>query len=325
MYHTKVLSTINFKELLQNINQEDAFTWFLNEDISGYFRNPYRDDSKPGCYLEWSGDLLLMWDWGDSNFKGKSILQVISYVHNLNYRDAAKYLYNNFVLNRTMNKPSHTRTIREKGTFKKLIFPTSRAWRLEDKEYWSQYYISKADLELDKIIPISWYYTNSSKNPEEFFPIRPKHPTYGIPIQDRWKIYTPIGKVFDTNQQWYDIGGLQPFNDDSYIIITKSFKDYRVLATQGYNARYILCETVRINPKFLKYITKEFKRVYYLMDNDIEGIKACERLVMESEEITGLKIFKGIYYPVHLPKDSADVIKQFGESSFNHILEELLI
>jgi hypothetical protein len=61
------------------------------------------------------------------------------------------------------------------------------------------------------------------------------------------------------------------------------------------------------------------------MDNDIEGIKACERLVMESEEITGLKIFKGIYYPVHLPKDSADVIKQFGESSFNHILEELLI
>ena len=325
--NSPLYSEFTFKSLLNDINQEEAFSWFLNQDVSGYFTNPFRPDRRPGCYLEETRGLTLMWDWGDVKFKGKSIIQVIATVKNLNYQDAAYYLYHNYVL---QNKSQHTtlitgrKKLRKRGEFDKQIMPTSRTWNLEDKEYWSPYYISKKNLNFEKVIPIQWYYTNSRDNPTDFKLIKPSSPTYGIPIKTRWKIYTPLTKFFHTNQIWFDIGGLQPFNSDDFIIITKSYKDYQVLVNQGYNCRYILCETVNLNVAFLKYISKEFKKVYYLMDNDMEGIKATERLVTYSKSKTGLDIYKGVYLPTHLPKDSSDFIKKYGESSFNYQLEELL-
>lgn len=327
MYHTKAKSSINYRELISNIDQADAFAWYLNTDVSSYFRNPFRVDTEPGCYLEWSNDLLLMWDWGDVNYKGKSILQVIAYSKNLTYNQAAEFLYYNYVLEKKDNNIS-SKSInikRSKNNFNKVIIPTARQWNVEDKDYWSKYFITKKNLEFENVIPILWYYTNSANSPQDYFPINPTESTYGIPIKNRWKIYTPSIKKFDTNQRWDDIGGLEPFNNEDDILVTKSFKDYRVLATQGYNTRYILCETVRINPDFVKYISKDFNKVYYLMDNDVEGIKACERFVLESKELTNLDIYKGITFPLHLPKDASDIIKTFGENALNNILKDLLV
>ena len=324
MFNTTIPESINFQEFIYQQNQEDLFQWYLGINVSNKFRNPFRNDLSPGCYLEYSNGLLLMWDWGNSNFKGKSIVQIISYTKGISYREAVYYILTNY---KNVNVSSPCITRKRDSSFLKQIYPTKRNWNIFDKEYWSEYGITRSNLDYEGVIPVDWYYTNFKSEPDRLQSIVSKHLTYAIPIKSRWKIYVPSIKLFDTNQKWDDIGGISPFTDYEILIVTKSYKDYQVLTNLGYSCRYILCETVSINPKFIKYVAKEFDFIFFLMDNDLEGIKATERLVNDSNFITDNEYeskFIGVTLPEYLLEkgisDSADYYKAFGEYSLQNLL-----
>jgi hypothetical protein len=95
-------------------------------------------------------------------------------------------------------------------------------------------------------------------------------------------------KVYFPNQKRYkflgtcnknDIGDLDYIdNKKKYIIITKSYKDSKVLRNLGYNSIWLQSENSIPDKEVISKIISNFKRIYIIFDNDVAGIKGSKRL-----------------------------------------------
>lgn len=315
--------------IIKTWDQLQLWSWFLGYQVNEYdkFCNPLRVDNHPGCWLEWStkdtGWLVLI-DYADRRFLGFDILSAISYQRHCTKKQALYYIIQNF-------KPTHLtkqQIIKQKNNFVFRLHSSRRKWEQKDADYWVPYDIHRNQLESDLTFPVKEYIMNSKKNPNFYHKIIPDL-AFCYPFNNHQKIYMPYEKHrFITSCDEDDIGGIDKLVGKKILIITKSYKDYRVLKNIAYDVIWFQNEGCLPNPFLLSKIIKEYDYIFVLYDNDKAGIKASRKVCNYYNEIFNTDKFIPTALERELNKvgitDPADFIKEYGKQELISELKNML-
>jgi hypothetical protein len=316
MYGYQSDENLTIEELFSIINQEKVFNHVLGDfNTDTYITSPFRQDDSPGCWVQWRDDRLYFTDF--ANTYGKVNLDAVGLIqqkYNLKLKDAISFIYDNFyekdfhdkllnIKNDINSKSSSSIVTSSKSDIEFCPKPFDEY----HKKYWSQYEISSANLIEDNVFATKWYKVKGS-----IFTPFPQETTYTIRFHDgSVKICKPKATEFKwmTNATKNTIGGSLsfPIFGTEYLIISKSYKDWRVLTNLGYTSIYFQNEGMFPNMEILYYYLQMSKNVIVLFDNDETGKKASLKLV---EYINNSYPFKAtsLILPTE-EKDPADIIK----------------
>jgi len=280
---------ISQEAILAYITQEEIFELVFGYQPVEYVyvTSPFRTDNRAGCWFErttsFTGKLRFV-DYGSKQLHNKPLdcFDAVKLYFKLpNFYQTLEFVYERLIKNK----------IKTKGVFKlesierkyaTLNFD-SRAFTFQDAKFWRSYGISKQNLIDDKQFAVSKFYIVDGKNGNTASRV------YDIAYADtnyedgRKKIYFPHRKGkgrFVTTCRKDDIGGLHllpPFGHQ--LIITKSYKDWRVLTNHGKYAIYLQNEGMIPSEALLMNIVKGFRKVIVWYDNDTQGIASSEKLV----------------------------------------------
>jgi hypothetical protein len=327
------LVSLTKDEILKRVSQEDIFLIvFKTVEIGKYYTNPLREDSVPGCYFNWYNNILWFCDFADSKIS-RDCFEMLKDYYNLNFYQVLEHINDYFKLGLSegevavpvsisiMESPIKQEKPKNHITYKAKKFDRHH------RNYWTKYQITKNQLLSDNIYPTIWYRFWSSKK-QNWVIIRPQASdvTYSISQwDDAIKICrakcTGKGKWI-TNCTKNHVGGMDklPFSGDS-LIITKSYKDWRVLTNQGLSCIWFQNEGMFPDKSLLESICMTFEKVIIWFDNDATGIKASDKLCQ-------MMTFHNDVRRTHLPvsclkykiKDPADCISR-DRTFFNNFLK----
>lgn len=322
---------ISYQTIIFSCDQLDLWSWFLGFRIGLHeqFCNPLRSDKHPNCFLSWAyhkSERIVLNDYADRQYHGMSVFDAIMYKYNLDFSESLQKINNEFI-------KVHNIELKENSSYQstrasKFIFILQHhPWTLNkqpifikhDKVYWEQYGISSKELKEDNVQSNRRITFNSKNNPDQFTSLDVT-PSYTYLFKNHKKCYQPYNDI-----KWLstcsdeDIWGWDNMTNDD-LIITKSYKDYRVLKNSGYNTIALQSEGTKIPfDKLLKL--KEIKTKYVLFDNDAAGIKASQMIADFGNS------FDSGYIPVtfseDLPKDASDIVKQYSNSFLENELLNL--
>jgi hypothetical protein len=302
--------------------------------------SPYRKDSSPGCRFSTSENGLLVLTDGaaiGSKVNGVSIFKVDCF--------QSLQILNNIPLNLVLSKLQESinnasdinlgaiikttiiATNKKKKKESSILYYWERPWNKWDKEYWSPYGITRQQLNDDFIFPINAWGLKKDGDSEWKKYICSNWCSYVL-NDESWgqkvKIYQPFSKSmrFFGNVDNNCIGGLWDItDDDSDIIITKSYKDWRVLKNQGLNVIWFQNEGMLPDLELLaEYKHRKF---IILFDNDKAGIKAAY-YVRNKMELAGFNVTAICLNRKFLSrgiKDSSDLRKE-KKKVFNYIFNK---
>jgi hypothetical protein len=201
-----------------------------------------------------------------------------------------------------------------------------------DKIFWyNRYQITRENLIMDNVFPTIWYKFISKKT-GDLVVIRPADLcyTYGGFNLDHVKIYRPFG---DDKSKWLtnctnnDIGGLHLLSPSkSYIIIAKSYKDWRVLTNQGLNCIYFQNEGQIPDDNIMLWLmyTYNVRQVIVWFDNDSTGIQASMKVVNWLNQLMNSLIATSVCLPEQLlsesVKDPSDMMHKKGHHVLNSFI-----
>ena len=333
---------ISKEEVLKRVSQERIF-----EHVFGYppeefvyVKSPFRNDTEAGAFFSYDESGVLRFvDFADGRVINGIRCQVtdcfnaIQLYYNLpNFYQALakiKYLVITGQIERSAEgqQSIHSKR-RAKG--RSIIHIEPRPWILIDKEYWDPYGITKAQLESDQVIPSKRVrLINPSKEPDKIYNSFGRSYTFTAFEGGRKKVYNvdlskdqPRFISTTTKDDIGDIKNLIPFGKS--LIVSKSYKDNRVLRNCGINAVWLQNEGMIPNIILLKQLGYRFEDITVIFDNDEAGIAALPRVVDTINSIFPRKA-RGIYLPVRLSSqqisDPADLRKIRGEDELKSFLK----
>jgi len=335
----KYAPSVTQEEILSKVSQEDIFKIVIKEDIildkGALYRAPYRDDKHPDCYFERYNGVLYFKDYADFEGKAsKDCFNMLERCFNINYYEALKYVNDYFNLELgDSSKEEIGNTVEESNiqyNRKKITITFApRPFSNKDKNFWAQYEISRDNLVEDKVIPITMYKSMSRKGTP--FLVKPFDIVYAYTDfpDNKVKIYRPHsptkeGKWF-TNCNQNDIGCINALSKSGdLLIITKSYKDCRVLRNQGLNSVWIQSEGVIPSVKIIKDLCERFTNIVVWFDNDQTGLARAKAL---KDYINGIVPNKAntVFLPPKLfkeenIKDPSDYIASKGRKALRDFL-----
>lgn len=337
------------ENILRRVSQEDIFKMIFKESISEgeYYTAPYREDSTPKCYFEYIEGELLFVDFANvkSRFAQLDWINLIQLCYSVNFAGALEIVNQHFQLglgtSSTSAKPilfdvqeEPNRIIKPK--IQRNIFYYPRDFNKKDAMYWSAYGISKQNLIDDKVFPINLFQSTTKEG--DFFSVAPYDITYAYTDfkENRVKIYRPLAT--DSAHKWFtncnmdDVGSLSslPLEGED-LLITKSYKDCRVLRNLRYTSIWFQNEGMFPKEETLVDILRRFKRVFILFDNDEPGeVKSLLALKV----LTDICTKNGLQTKVLLAtlpkndkdaKDSSDYYKLLGVDILEQSLQKFNI
>lgn len=320
------------KEIFPYISQEELFELILGELPEEYekFHSPLRPDTNPGCWLEYdvnNGRLFLRdFGYGDMPLDCIGTIQVV--YHLPSYYDALYYIKAVIIQQgKREKKYDILDAVNESRIeFKKVyskIYTQPRPFNGQDRAYWLQYGITRKNLEEDEVYPLEKFRIISKKGDRVYIC---HYLTYSYQefSEKRKKLYTPYNKKhkFITNCTNNDIGGSGETSDS--LIITKSYKDYRVLKNLGYNNRWFQNEGQIPNDVVLISLISDFKKITILYDNDDTGYQASVKLRNKIINLSNIKT-----NTVFIPKsdnvtDISDYYLKYGRCETINLLKNLI-
>lgn len=258
--------------------------------------SPFRIDNTPNCEFRYGRNgKLMFFDYGNNKYPYMDCYKAIQVYFKLpDYASSINYIKKcNF---ETLPESVIKRKSVNTNPPEILILP--RPFYLMDKLYWEQYNIEKQQLIEDKVYPLLLFKMKNTRRGD--LVIQPKKIGYAYTefIKDRKKIYLPNEKSrFFTNCKENDIGGYSflPEKADK-IIITKSYKDYRVLKNLGFVTIWFMNEGMFPEDWILKDIGKVSINFIIFFDNDRAGITAAIKLNKKLKNLG----FRSRY--IHLPE-----------------------
>jgi len=259
-------------------NSKKLFEIFFGYiEINTKYKSPLRNDKNPGAMFSEEKGVMYFLDFADTNRTTYDIIGFIGAYYGVKFNQAIDigtwllYMKTGIsnVSEKTYSEPSRSTTI---------IIPRNRTITLKDKQYWDQFGITEENLKEDSVYPISSYFLSSAKGSWviDNIPIQ----TYAIYYEDigKVKVYSPYGyqKIITNVPASYICGsfGLS-FN---HIIITKGYKEYRILKNLNYNVCYVATESTFSLEK-LYGSTKSFEHIYTGFDNDEVGQRATKKVI----------------------------------------------
>ena len=321
--------------VLNSIDQIKAMEWVLEIDveINKKFKNPFRVhfskndiryDNTPGCYFDYHDYRLVFIDWAYKKFHSIDVIQVAALKFNIGYYSAFILIKKKFFKSIDAKKPAVS-------TFSKSRIPIKYSYKSDYDDGLLDYFyegaISEDNLIEDNILELNWYsYTIYGK--ERYIDL-PNKLNFLIPVQNSVKICMPNNiqrfKWF-SNVDENNIGGIDKIDySKEYIIITKSYKDWRVLINLGYNAIWFQNETCVPWKSVIDYysIFYRFSKIIIFYDNDGPGIQGS--ITVRNKLLIYYPDYTGQIYNVRLDTlytDPFDVIKHTSEEN---LIKELKI
>jgi hypothetical protein len=317
---------IIFDDILKIYSQEDIMAIVFGNQIyeDRFVCSPFRIDHNPGCFFHYYNNKLWFVDFGDIK-KTRDCFQVIMEKFNIPFSDLSFFISNN-IKNIPIIKTKKNKIVTKTNVLF-LIEYKIRPWQERDKIFWSSFYIKKQHLIQDKVYPIYWYKTNGFF-PDDFL-VRPTDIAYAINIDTKHtKIYRPFAykrKKWFTNSTGNEIGNLKNISTTGEkLIITKSYKDHRILRNQGYsNTIWLQNETVVPSLEILYDLSLRYSKIYTIFDNDRQGKEFFEKLSTVYNNEFDYPLIP-IFMPSPKHKDIGEFIKQFGEKELNNYLKKRL-
>lgn len=218
------------------------------------------------------------------------------------------------IVKRIESKPNKTGT---RIRIKSKPF-TEEAWK-----FWNSYYVSKEDLEFNKVQLVDYvWYNDSQETPFKVRDLMFAYPEFNLET-NRWhyQLYCPYSKEFKfrndlLENQIFSWNNLR-FCKKSKLIITKSKKDIVCINSFGIQAGASRSETTRIKRKTMLLLIDSYEEVILLFDNDAAGIAASKEYEEYDVRIEFIPIESRC-------KDFSDYLKANGRIKAKELLNKLL-
>lgn len=325
IFKSKILTR---EDILLKYTEEDIFSLVLGykPEEGDILCSPLRVDTNPGCTFRYYNNWLQFLDFGskDISFNKKKVsydcFSFIAAYYNIH---DDQYLLN-FIL-KSLEEKNIPQTISEKRIrVKNHTYPyiayKLRDYLIWDVKYWTeQYGITIQNLQEDKVYPISSFTStiNNITKKYDFFTLGYVYTDFN---SNNVKIYLPKNKMrFYTNCDNNDIGGINSVDySKDKIVITKSYKDYRVLKNNGINCIWFQNEGAFPDLEILLPFSNKFKEVIIFFDNDNTGSNTSEILfnILSAYSLSTIKKVELIGED----KDPSDLIKNKGQQKLVNFL-----
>lgn len=307
---------ITLDYILSKVTEYDIYARYIGQFKIGFIYNsPFREDKNPsfGIFRSRKSGKLLFKDHGNGEC-GDVIKFVELYTGLTNYND---------ILNRIVTDMSITNNTKLKSTKQyeskdTVIGVVRQDWTDVDKQYWSQFGITKETLTKFNVFSIKYYLCDGIvkgiyKN---------ENPMYAYKVYDHFKIYRPLADKYTkwrNNLAPYDIQGYEQLpKKGDLLIITKSLKDVMCLYEMGYTAISPSSESTFLTPDVIDALKRRFKRILICFDRDIPGVKNMRKISLK----TGLNGF--LVHKKWKAKDISDAVKLNGFEIIKNWLKETL-
>jgi 5S rRNA maturation endonuclease (ribonuclease M5) len=285
-------------ELLQSLDQLYCWRSLLGYDIKlgDKILSPFRIDNNPNCILRYAPDGNILFS-DLSRGDHVSIIEAVKRLKNLSYIESLNYL-STLKTNKIYHNPP-----KYKNQFRIIICPyidkeKNPIYFKKDKEYWSKRLISSNNLKEDLVYRVKKFKCNSKKNPYVFTEHILNELCYSYIVNNKIKLHfvetTDKSKRFISECGENEIGNLDnlPLYGNS-LIISKSYKECRIIRNINYNAIWVQGESIDI-PKNIKInLLKRFKNIFILYDNDESGYLNAKKLKDKFNKIIPDSTFSG--------------------------------
>lgn len=307
---------ITLDYILSKVTEYDIYARYIGQFKIGFIYNsPFREDKNPsfGIFRSRKSGKLLFKDHGNGEC-GDVIKFVELYTGLTNYNDTL----NRIVTDMSITNNTKLKSIKQYESKDTVIGVVRQDWTDIDKQYWSQFSITKETLIKFNVSSIKYYLCDGIvkgiyKN---------ENPMYAYKVYDHFKIYRPLADKYTkwrNNLAPYDIQGYEQLpKKGDLLIITKSLKDVMCLYEMGYTAISPSSESTFLTPDVIDDLKLRFKRILICFDRDISGVKNMRKISLK----TGLKGF--LVHKKWKAKDISDAIKLNGFEIIKNWLKEIL-
>lgn len=307
---------ITLDYILSKVTEYDIYARYIGQFKIGFIYNsPFREDKNPsfGIFRSRKSGKLLFKDHGNGEC-GDVIKFVELYTGLTNYND----ILNRIVTDMSITNNTKLKSIKQYESKDTVIGVVRQDWTDVDKQYWSQFGITKETLTKFNVFSIKYYLCDGIvkgiyKN---------ENPMYAYKVYDHFKIYRPLADKYTkwrNNLAPYDIQGYEQLpKKGDLLIITKSLKDVMCLYEMGYTAISPSSESTFLTPDVIDALKRRFKRILICFDRDISGVKNMRKISLK----TGLKGF--LVHKKWKAKDISDAIKLNGFEIIKNWLKETL-
>jgi len=290
---------ISKDKILEYVSQEDIFqlVFGFKPVEFEYITSPFREDNSPGCWFEidLNTNKLRFTDFADTRvINGVKMSNidcfdaVMVYFGLPNFYKTLEFIKAKLIDGKDVKDDIihkvYTRPSLKKEKKRVKILMNTRDFLIVDRNFWEhRYLISKDNLIEDKVFPIRKFKLFNTKTGDHMFRVKDIAYAYTEFESGNKKIYRPKqkgSKRFITNCTADDVGGmLSPIKSGRLLVITKSYKDFRVLRNLGLNVRWLQNEGMFPKSNAFWNLVDSFDEVVVLFDNDAAGIKAAQDLV----------------------------------------------
>lgn len=283
--------------------------------------SPLREDSHPGCSIYLNHGVILFKDHAvdcpplDAVDLLMYRLRIYSTVELMEWLEQPEHQIEEGVILGAIEQ-SRMENGEDRGVTRIVVQP--RSFTEQDGHYWGQFGINPIQLRGDGVFPVGRYRIIGGSGYENA--VIPQTPCYAYTrFRDgRMKLYFPLSRRrFLSTCRADDIGYIKPIGDVDVLIITKSYKDCRVLINGGFHAIWLQNEGCIPSKDALAPYAQGYERVYILFDNDNAGVNAARKL-------QGKLRASGILHLDSNCKDPAEHAQQHGMESLIKIINRSL-
>tara|TARA_R110000851_G_scaffold97156_2_gene210675 strand:+ start:7775 stop:8845 length:1071 start_codon:yes stop_codon:yes gene_type:complete len=334
---------ISKNKILEYVSQADIFqlVFGFKPVEFDYVCSPFREDTSPGCWFEidLNTNKLRFTDFADTRvINGVKMSNidcfdsVMVYFGLPNFYKTLEFIKAKLIDGREIKHDIvHKIYIKPEKRLKKKvkILMNTRDFYLIDRNFWElRYKITKENLIEDKVFPIRKFKLFDTKTGDHMFRTDDIAYAYTEFESGNKKIYRPKKKDnrrFITNCDAEDVGGMNSnITSGRLLIITKSYKDFRVLKNLGLNVRWLQNEGMFPKNKKFWDLVNSFDKIIVLFDNDPAGIKAAQDLV-ELINFPSLNRARSVHLPIDLLSkgisDPSDLIHKRNEQELINFLK----
>jgi hypothetical protein len=277
---------ISKESILNLITQEEVFQLVFNFTPLefDYVVSPLRHDESPGCWFSYhTNGILYFIDFAHTRTHSDCFNIVQDFFKIPNFYLTLEYIYNTLIQGKTGFLPAVIKEKPNKVVKEKVkLLIEARQFGYADQVFWSKYEISKKHLVEDRVFPVQKLFALNTKSGSHIIDCKDIAYSYNDFPESRKKVYFPMRegrRRFLTNCTKNDVGGINSLvSYGKELIITKSYKDYRVLKNNGKNVVWFQNEGMVPDDSILTGLIQPFTNIIIWFDNDEPGIIASEKV-----------------------------------------------
>jgi len=319
---------IVFKEDILNagITEYDILRYYcprLKFDTAN--QSPFREDSVPSFGVTMRTGFLYWRDFATG--ESGNIWSLVAKLFSTDFAGALQIIARDFGLKDGANFRDVISEIDRKYpiTEKKQveIGIRTRNWKSIDKEFWTQFGISKSTLETYLVSPIDFMFFNGHPVKAERYSYVYRELKDGILT---FKIYQPFSDrkwISNNNQSVWEGWSQLPETGDK-LIITSSRKDLMsIWDTTGIPSVSLQAESMMPKAHVVNQLVDRFSKVYVFYDNDFDNPKNPGR-VLGNKIATEFGLDQIEIPDQYRSKDYSDLVKNHGRYNASDIINNLL-